>query len=1127
MATKDSVQAFNETVRPFFEHKNAYTAEKGFTGERTAEGLPQTEQRQKIIEGREAIKKVTDVPMAVLGSAWNIPFGNTGWRYGKDNWILQSKSDKELRKMELQNAKNYRERRDRVRDDILEIGYAARDKYLKTGDSKFLDLAVQATNDLLSNEGLTPENDYVVLTPEVMDMRDGIGLFTNNPNPYPAVEASMYIGGGIAGSVKGEKLVRDKFLKGAAKSFAKSKGNWFARSVGAVLGGATAVGVADYGYEGMLDIMDRAGKAKGYMRDPNQQASLVDAALASIVPDALTFGSEGINRPAQMDRLKNATSAAIWDAALTSGFFALRPAYYGLRKTVGAYPFGMFRQKPSKAPGIVTGQEILEGEQRILERWMPSQTELDTLATRGLKQPKEQLSYNMPLGLGNFLFRLSNSKAFNWLGPRDPIKPGTNEWFPEATEIGGTMVARTSVGGPLGGKVASMLSPAPIFGISIKNNMAKQSDFYIDGVMRKMIGAFAPYAHLDEMIDDFSFLASKGYRGFVAHAKKLEDDFVKSAEGMGKGFSDENLVNVAKQTLREYQQKLQLDPQGNIIPSQVRQKLITFLENQIIKPVGEGRQFSLRDVYQMKGLREQLDDLLKPLKDKTLAETSYADDISRLMKAWENDVASIERMGYPDVAKAFDAYDKFVSSGLLLYGTNVGKAAAGGEVMKRGFGVVLNESTTRGSHSLWDVVIKSARAGNPNSKAEIQALKRIVGDRGYVNGLGLYIRDSFDKAIKDKEGVQFFDAASFRDALGIGTTGSLNRLMKEALPGPTTNKLKIFDPATGIYKEFDDEVFETGVGKGLKDILGEEVPEGFIKTEGRRLPTLEELDDLTKVLEKLFENGVPSGAKFMMRRATMAGTRGAARSLLPSTAIGKGGAEAAGIIGIGPMMASVAAFLVNYGGKILTNPVSIRVLKNLTDVNLPSTIRQANFARLVRMYPEEFAAFDADLAEMEQIQKEYNKNAKINTQLKSTKQSFVEGATDILKQGAETAGELPGMIYNSPLNPSIKDLIPNAPQQAPSQFAPEAADATPSAYDSASAGRVINQNPNFNPAAAGALYTGNTDAALAAQYGGTQYAAGGGLMELNPVMNNQGKFVKPQMGMNDNPFAGRGIGSLS
>jgi hypothetical protein len=1121
---KNSAQAFNEAVRPFYDHKTAYTAEKGFTGETTEGGVPQSIERQKIMEGRQAIDTVLDVPMAAIGSAWNIPFGKTGWRYGKDNWILQSKADKELRKTELANARNYRERRDRVRDDILEIANAAKLKYEATGDNKFLDLATQATNDLLANEGLTPENDYVILTPEVQDLRDGIGLFTNNPNPYPAVEASMYIGGGIAGSVKGEKLVRDKFLKGAAKSFAKSKGNWLARSIGAVTGGALAVGVADYGYEGMLDLMDRAGKAKGYMRDPNQQASLVDAALASVVPDALTFGPQGINRPEQMERVKNATSAAIWDAGLTSGFFALRPAFYGLRRTIGTYPFGMFKQKPSKAPGVVSGKEILEGEQRILERWMPSQSELDQVATKGLKQPKEKLSYNMPLGLGNFLFRLSNSKAFNWLGPRDPIKPGTNEWFPEAAEIGGTMVARTSVGGGFGGKISSMLSPAPIFGISIKNNMAKQSDFYIDGVMRKMIGAFAPYAHLDEMIDDFSFLASKNYRGFVAHAKQLENDFVKAAEGMGKGFSDENLVNVAKQTLREYDLKLQRDPSGNVIPSEVRDKLMVFLKNQIIKPVGEGRTHGLRDVYQMKGLREQLDDLLAPLKDKTLAETSYADDISRLMKAWENDVASIERMGYPDVAKAFDAYDKFVSSGLMLYGTNVGKAAAGGEVATRGFGVVLNNSTTRGSHSLWDTVIKSARAGNPNSKQEIQSLRRIVGDRGYVNGLGMYIRDSFDAAIKEKEGVQFFDAAAFRGALGIGTTGPLNRLFKEALPGPTVSKLEIFDPATGIFKKFDDEIYETGVGKGLKEILGEEVPEGMMKTNATRLPTLAEFDDLTRVLEKLFENGVPSGSKFMMRRATMAGTRGAARSLLPSTAIGRGVAEGAGVIGVGPLMASAAAFLINYGGKVLTNPVAIKVLKNLTDVNLPSTIRQANFARLVRMYPEEFAAYDADLAEMEQVQKEYNRNSRIAQGAKSVRRRILDDVSSAVTNVPSQVKNL----FNSSINPKALDLLPNqSPPTGVPEFAPEAPDASVGGYDSASAGSVINRNQNFNPAAAGALYTGNTDAALAAQYGGgTQYAAGGGLMEMNPVMNNQGKFTKPQRGMNDNPFVKKGIGSL-
>ena len=62
-------------------------------------------------------------------------------------------------------------------------------------------------------------------------------------------------------------------------------------------------------------------------------------------------------------------------------------------------------------------------------------------------------------------------------------------------------------------------------------------------------------------------------------------------------------------------------------------------------------------------------------------------------------------------------------------------------------------------------------------------------------------------------------------------------------------------------------------------------------------------------------------------------------------------------------------------------------------------------------------------------------------------------------------------------------------------------------------------NPNMNPAAAASLYQGDTDAALANQFGGgTQYAAGGGLMELNPIMNNQGKYVDMQRGINDNPF---------
>ncbi len=53
MATKDSIRAFQQTVKPLFDHKNAYSAEKGFTGQTTEGGVPQSEEREKIMAGRD------------------------------------------------------------------------------------------------------------------------------------------------------------------------------------------------------------------------------------------------------------------------------------------------------------------------------------------------------------------------------------------------------------------------------------------------------------------------------------------------------------------------------------------------------------------------------------------------------------------------------------------------------------------------------------------------------------------------------------------------------------------------------------------------------------------------------------------------------------------------------------------------------------------------------------------------------------------------------------------------------------------------------------------------------------------------------------------------------------------
>ena len=168
------------------------------------------------------------------------------------------------------------------------------------------------------------------------------------------------------------------------------------------------------------------------------------------------------------------------------------------------------------------------------------------------------------------------------------------------------------------------------------------------------------------------------------------------------------------------------------------------------------------------------------------------------------------------------------------------------------------------------------------------------------------------------------------------------------------------------------------------------------------------------------------------------------------------------------------------------------------------------------MFPEEFTAFDADLAEMEQQQRIYDRSGRLQTKGASVGEKVKDAIVENIPS-MEDLKSIPGNIIDSPYNPNLlkqmrKPDVPQGGVDAP--YADEAG-----AYDTSQAGSSIMNSQTMNPGAAQALYTGNTDAALAAQYGGgTQYAAGGGLMELNPVMNNQGKYVDPQKGINDNPF---------
>jgi len=134
---------------------------------------------------------------------------------------------------------------------------------------------------------------------------------------------------------------------------------------------------------------------------------------------------------------------------------------------------------------------------------------------------------------------------------------------------------------------------------------------------------------------------------------------------------------------------------------------------------------------------------------------------------------------------------------------------------------------------------------------------------------------------------------------------------------------------------------------------------------------------------------------------------------------------------------------------------------------------------------------------------------------------IMEGGANVLK----------GLDYIEPTAPEMIDRYLNPPKQG--GFADEV-DLVPDAGEAdLSSNRLTGSSLTgsnvMNTQAAQSLYAGNLDAALAYNAGQPQYAAEGGLMQLNPVMDNQGKYNTPQTQMNDNPFtkSAKGGGILS
>ena len=1110
MAEKDFVTKSFEQAASKLDAKDKKFVSK------TEGGVPQTKPEEIIAKNtKDFLEPYTEVLAAgpqLLGN-----FLLPGKPFGKDNPLVASQAQIDARAVELQNMKAYREKRDTVRDNVINILHRAKEKNpnMSPEEAEKLNMRIR---EYVKSMGLS-QKDFTTITPSTLLLEDEFGLYTSMPNPYPAVEYTQEAVVGTVGSLKGYRaapVIADAFgnffkygTMGQSKRMAagmarggKLPGPWWAKALGVVIGGGLGVGAADYGYELQLDLMNKAGTSKKFLQNSDSQ---IKQLIGNMIPERLTFGPEGINRPNQGERVKSAVKDMLIDGAVSSAFFGVRPLYIGAKQFLGGNVFGMF--KPRAGSRVPAGQEILDAEQRLYQSGKFDKVFKEDKLTKQLVEStigarEQNIQLNFPL-IGNIATRLMKSPIFNFLSPIDLKTPykQIGDLLPQTDKMIGTNIQRSDVGSPMLSGLMKLLGRAPVLGGRIYKNKAQQMDAYMDlgsSIIQKL--TFAPVINMAEhgvKIQDLGLAVARGFRDAAGEKQQLLLD---AARKYGAVVDDSTLVNMAKRIYEKSMAQRQIIPtdQGSAaIPKSVPEPFTQFLKTQIIDPGIAGA----RTIEQYYGLRDQMDKLYKSFMKN--ADGENQGDIINLYKAWEADIGNLSKSGIPEVEKLWRDYERFVSNGMLMFGTKAGKAATGG-VERYGFSI--NLDPIRQATNIFETVIDIAKKDPANAATNLATMKNIVGDKAYYEGLGIYLNKAFNNSIVQKDGAELFDGDAFKRALGLGKDNPLKTLFEKALPGPQVSKIVVRDGQTGIVKEFDNVNFNEGL-KAVKY----ETPAGIIGKQAAQLPTMKDLDDFATIMTAAAANGIPEISTFMARRAVMGGVRSGINAALPTQALGlktgaAAGAGALSVYGTGWLVPAALAYGVRYMGGILTSPPSLRAYKNILDDTLGIQTRLSNFVRLVRLRPEEWKEFDRELAEIEYNQRYNETTGQAMSTGKDAAQKIQEGTKDRFKQIDKGLGDVP---YLGPVYDKIKQytnptgIVPLVPDTGSTPFTdsmnlgkeePRSLFAEDS-METSNLGTSIMQNPNMNPAAAASLYEGDLDQALANQVA-PRMAAKGGIISL-------------------------------
>ena len=1055
----------------------------------------------------------------------------------------------------------YREKKTKTQDMLSQLLTKYKDKaesVRATEGDEAADAVLEdyfsSKNRLLKSANLL-ETDLVG-TPIDLDtymLRDDMDLWTDNPDPYPWIQFGEKFAASVYGTNKGfkagEKLLTNKNLQKINTVFkaASKRGPWYVKlggwagrgathpwtikTIAALGGGGAGWGAADFGYELQLDAMNVAGKGKAYLEASDDvRAQLISKAI----PEALTFGAEGINRPGLAQRSFNAVDEAVTDAALSAPFFMLRPVYNMLRTGVSKAPFIKIMKDGSKTKSEFAETTALQDMENAEYLWKKYGGDL---------VEAEKSGFNVPF-IGNMLTRIGQSNAFDWLStaglsalPKISKKLKGFETPPTV----GRAEEQTII--PMGKHMFSdafiamttdTIGRAPWLGGKLVKNLQRQSDMWLTA-FDNMLGHMAPISHLaSNNALNFGQIMGKGAAKFRSKAKEMSDKVVEIGGKYDTPISDSYLRSAGKEVIKQRKRywQSQIEPMSGRqtkVPPEGGDPIIGFIERQILEAGTTGA----RNVEEYMALKAGIQELYEKGANSTLP---VEDSIMTLLKGWDDDIGSLATHGIDDLSTAFKEYDEFVANGMMLYGSDIAKKA-GVNMNQVGMNLRLAWDDKRTSQSLFDTIIKSG------TETDVKTVKKLVGDQAFADGVDLYIRNAFNQSLGQKVGgIRKFDFQKFRNSIGLGKGQTIEKsIFKEALNNEKV-VIRGMDPKTGLMRNFSDEQW-LGLapsGRFIDDAadFAKKVDGDVIRT---KVPTLDDFEKLITTLERVYKHGIPDVSTFMARKAVISSTNAGLTAFLPwsgSEGIQKG---AASILSLGMIKSLLGAYLMRYGGGVISSPISMRVFRNTLDDTLEETIRYNNFAKLILRHPEEWREFQMDLLELEDSQQKKNMGAKRMRDLRGSGEKLTDSLLnlggEILENAPKTLELMDKVVPDRIGNVPIGDIpfVEKGGIELGAEAAMEAMEAEgasnktemPRFPGAATDGFGTNNmaqgsslaSSQLNSEAAGALYAGDTDMALAAQYGGNgQLAASGGTIEYNPIMDNQGKYTEPQKQINQNPF---------